>query len=84
MRNKVGLQTRYDALSPVGIYSTVDRVWTGSVREDRVEEASAGFYYEYTTYLLLPVAAAWRADRRRQRYPLSSGRAAYGEIHAGA
>jgi len=50
MRNKVGVQTRYDALSPVGIYHTVDRVRTGTIREDRVKEASAGFYYENTTY----------------------------------
>ncbi|MEO7496170.1 MAG: TonB-dependent receptor, partial [Massilia sp.] len=46
MRNKLGLQTRYDRLAPVGIYDTVARVRTGTVREDRVREASAGLYLE--------------------------------------
>jgi hypothetical protein len=46
VRNKVGLQVRHDRLDPVGIYTTVARVRTGTVREDRVREASAGLYAE--------------------------------------
>jgi hypothetical protein len=52
MRNRIGLQTRYDDLSPVGLYDTVERVRTSTVREDKVKEASAGFYAENTTYWL--------------------------------
>jgi len=50
MRNKIGVQTRYDDLSPVGLYDTVARVRTATVREDKVKEGSAGFYAENTTY----------------------------------
>ncbi len=46
MRNKIGLQTRYDRLAPVGLYDTVRRVRTGTIREDRVREGSAGLYAE--------------------------------------
>lgn len=46
MRNKIGLQTRFDRLSPVGIYDTVARVRTDTIREDRVRENSAGVYAE--------------------------------------
>lgn len=45
-RNKIGLQTRFDRLSPVGIYDTVARVRTDTIREDRVRESSAGVYAE--------------------------------------
>ncbi|USX25363.1 TonB-dependent receptor [Oxalobacteraceae bacterium OTU3CINTB1] len=48
-RNKIGLQTRYDRLSPVGIYDTVARVRTNTIREDRVREASVGLYAENVT-----------------------------------
>jgi len=46
MRNKIGVQTRFDRLSPVGIYDTVARVRTDTIREDRVRENSAGVYAE--------------------------------------
>jgi len=46
VRNKVGLQVRHDRLDPVGIYTTVARIRTGTVREDRVRETSAGLYAE--------------------------------------
>jgi outer membrane receptor protein involved in Fe transport len=46
VRNKVGLQVRQDRLDPVGIYTTVARVRTGTVLEDRVRETSAGLYVE--------------------------------------
>ena len=48
MRNKIGLQTRYDKLSPVGIYNTVAQQRTSTIRQDEVKEASAGFYAENT------------------------------------
>jgi len=46
MRNKLGLQVRHDRLDPIGIYDTVARDRTATVREDRVREASAGLYAE--------------------------------------
>lgn len=52
MRNKIGVQYRYDKLSPVGIYNTIARKRTSTIREDQVKEASAGFYAENTTQWL--------------------------------
>ena len=46
VRNKLGLQARYDRLGPVGIYDTAARVRTATVREDGVREGSAGIYAE--------------------------------------
>ena len=67
MRNKVGLQTRYDRLSPVGLYNTVERVRHGTVREDRVREGSAGLYAENSTQWLpwLRSVAGLRHDAYR-------------------
>ncbi|GAB2879749.1 TonB-dependent receptor [Pseudoduganella ginsengisoli] len=48
MHNKAGLQTRYDQLSPVAIYEMSGAIRTGTVREDRVRESSAGVYVENT------------------------------------
>ena len=52
MRNKIGVQYRYDKLSPVGIYNTIARKPTSTIREDLVKEASAGFYAENSTQWL--------------------------------
>ena len=52
MRNKFGIQTRYDHISPMGLYGTTARRRTGVVREDRVKEASAGLYWENTMHWL--------------------------------
>ncbi|PHV28781.1 TonB-dependent receptor [Janthinobacterium sp. BJB426] len=52
LRNKLGVQARYDRLSPVGLYNTVDRVRQGTLREDRVREASIGLYGESTVQWL--------------------------------
>jgi hypothetical protein len=52
MRDKIGVQYRYDKLSPVGIYNTIARKRTSTIREDQVKEASAGFYAENTTQWL--------------------------------
>lgn len=46
MRNKVGVQYRYDKLLPVGIYKSVGQKRTSTIRIDQVKEASAGFYAE--------------------------------------
>jgi outer membrane receptor protein involved in Fe transport len=46
------VQYRYDKLSPVGIYNTIARKRTSTIREDQVKEASAGFYAENTTQWL--------------------------------
>jgi hypothetical protein len=56
MRNKFGLQTRYDHISPIGLYATRERQRLATVREDRVNEGSAGAYWENTSY--------WRPDLR--------------------
>lgn len=48
MRNKVGLQARADRLSPVGLYRSVRRERSETVREDRLTESSAGVYFENT------------------------------------
>ncbi|PIF13144.1 TonB-dependent receptor [Janthinobacterium sp. 13] len=67
MRNKVGVQARYDRLSPVGLYNTVDRVRQSTVREDRVREASIGLYGENTVQWLpwLRSVAGLRYDAYR-------------------
>jgi hypothetical protein len=50
MRNKLGVQTRYDHIAPIGLYATAARQRLSTVREDRVNEASAGLYAENTSY----------------------------------
>ncbi len=52
LRNKLGVQARYDRLSPVGLYSTQERVRQSTLREDRVREASVGLYGENTVQWL--------------------------------
>ena len=52
LRNKLGVQARVDRLSPVGLYSTVERIRQATVREDRVREASVGLYGESTVQWL--------------------------------
>ena len=41
-----GIQTRIDDIDAVGLYGTTSRVRTGTVREDTVQELSAGVYGE--------------------------------------
>ena len=41
---ETGLQSRYDRISPVGLYLTQRRERTETVREDEVKEASLGWY----------------------------------------
>ncbi|MEO5935106.1 MAG: TonB-dependent receptor, partial [Duganella sp.] len=67
MRNKVGIQTRYDRVSPIGLYATREREKLATVREDRIKEASAGLYLENTSYWLpaLRTIAGLRYDAYR-------------------
>lgn len=46
MHNKIGVQLRYDRLSPVGIYNTIAQQRISTIREDSVKETSAGFFAE--------------------------------------
>ncbi|WP_411887251.1 TonB-dependent receptor [Hydrocarboniphaga effusa] len=41
---ETGLQSRYDRISPVGLYLTQRRERTETVRQDKVKEASLGWY----------------------------------------
>ena len=52
MQNKIGLQARYDDLSPVALYNTVARQRTSLIRSDEVKEVSAGIYAENSTQWL--------------------------------
>ncbi|MGK5080036.1 TonB-dependent receptor [Janthinobacterium sp. HLX7-2] len=67
MRNKLGVQARYDRLSPVGLYNTIDRVRQSTLREDRVRESSIGLYGENTVQWLpwLRSVAGLRYDAYR-------------------
>jgi len=64
VRNKVGLQSRYDDVAPLGLYATVARQRIATVRQDSVREASAGAYWENTIYWLptLRTIAGLRED----------------------
>ncbi len=60
-----GLQLRHDRLSPVGLYSTVERQYAATTQESRVRETSVGLYadnqLEWTSWLRS--VAGVRADR---------------------
>ncbi|MRX11792.1 TonB-dependent receptor plug domain-containing protein [Pseudoduganella sp. FT25W] len=49
MRNKLGLQVRFDRLAPVRLYQTEARLRSATVREDTVRESSAALYGENLT-----------------------------------
>ena len=51
-QNKIGLQTRYDDISPISLYNTVARQRTSVIQTSTVKEASAGLYAENTTQWL--------------------------------
>lgn len=50
MENKLGVQTRYDKLSPVALYNTVQKQRLSLIRSDKVEESSAGLFAENTVW----------------------------------
>ncbi|MFN4327252.1 MAG: TonB-dependent receptor [Limnobacter sp.] len=43
-QTRLGIQTRMDRISPVGLYTTVQRQRLGTTREDRVNQESIGLY----------------------------------------
>ena len=65
--NTVGLQTRYDKLDPIGLFSDVARQRIDTTRLDRVREASAGLYVEnkvkWTDWFRSVVGARYDAYR---------------------
>ena len=65
--NKVGVQGRYDYLSPLALYSTVNQQITGTISESKVKQASADVYVENTVQWLdwLRTTAGVRYDRYR-------------------
>lgn len=50
IENKLGIQTRYDKLSPVALYSTLKTERISLILSDKVEESSAGIYAETTLW----------------------------------
>ncbi|WP_308700637.1 TonB-dependent receptor [Pseudoduganella rivuli] len=83
MHNKAGVQTRYDRLSPVGIYQTARHAVTATVREDRVRESSVGVYGENTTQWLpwLRSMAGLRYDA--YQFNVASEGGSYGVANTG-
>jgi len=65
MENKLGLQTRYDKLSPVALYNTAQTQRLSLIRSDKVEESSAGLFAENTLWWheKLRTVAGVRYDR---------------------
>jgi hypothetical protein len=63
----LGVQSRLDRLSPVGLYNTVARTQTTVVRQDDVRELSAGVYLESSVRWLpkLRTVAGLRYDTYR-------------------
>lgn len=45
--HEFGLVVRYDDIETVGLYNTVRRQLSGTVREDSVGQVSAGMYYDF-------------------------------------
>ncbi|WP_431050452.1 TonB-dependent receptor [Roseateles sp. L2-2] len=62
-----GLQWRHDKIGTLGLYDTVDRVRTHTVREDRVSQDSVGGFVElgsrWTDWLRSTVGARWDTMR---------------------
>jgi outer membrane receptor protein involved in Fe transport len=63
----LGLQLRRDRLSPVGLYTTVQRTRLGTTQESRVRQTQAGLYGELASAWRpwLKSVAGLRADRAR-------------------
>ncbi len=86
MENEIGVQTRTDDIR-VGLFNTTQRRYRSTVLDDRVLEASAGFYYEnrvrWTDWLRTSVgfrADGYYADVRSDT-PANSGRARDGIVN---
>jgi hypothetical protein len=65
--NKIGVQGRYDYLSPLALYKTVNQRITGTISASKVKQASAGAYLENTVQWLqwMRTTAGLRYDRYR-------------------
>jgi outer membrane receptor protein involved in Fe transport len=65
--NKIGVQGRYDYLSPLALYKTTHQRITGTISESTVKQASAGVYLENTVQWLpwMRTTAGLRHDRYR-------------------
>lgn len=50
MQNTLGLQSRYDKLSPVALYNTAQQQRLSLIRSDKVKENSTGLYAENTVW----------------------------------
>lgn len=46
VENKLGLQTRFDDISPISLYNTRQQQRLSLIRKDKVEETSIGLYFE--------------------------------------
>jgi outer membrane receptor protein involved in Fe transport len=82
--NKIGVQGRYDYLSPLALYKTVHQQITGTITESKVKQASAGVYLENTVQWLpwMRTTAGLRYDR--YRFDVASNIAENsGEVSAG-
>lgn len=49
VRQRLGLELRYDDIGEVGLHRSVERRRLGSIRSDRVEEFSAGLFWDAET-----------------------------------
>ncbi|MES2740486.1 MAG: TonB-dependent receptor [Pseudomonadota bacterium] len=71
-----GVQLRHDCIGTVGLYETVARARTGTVREDRIEETALGLFVEarrqWTPWLRSTVGL--RRDRIDARVTALDGR----------
>jgi outer membrane receptor protein involved in Fe transport len=67
VNNKVGLQGRYDYLSPLALYKTVNRQIAGTITLSKVKEANVSAYVENTVQWRewLRTTAGLRYDRYR-------------------
>lgn len=65
MTNRIGLQSRYDKLDPVALYSTVMRQRVATTSESKVKEGSVSVYFENSTQWLpkFRTITGIRADR---------------------
>jgi outer membrane receptor protein involved in Fe transport len=84
VNNKLGVQGRYDALSPLALYSTVNQQITHTITDQTVKEANASVYLENTVQWQewLRTVAGLRHDR--YRFDVNSNIAANsGRVSAG-
>jgi hypothetical protein len=64
LEHNVGVQARYDRIGPLGLFATRERRRLSTTREDRVEQASTGIFYQGELEITdrLRVSAGLRGD----------------------